>query len=348
MTSTQDRTDSDSTRASPSENPASTLEEHLRTALAGLTATADAVLDLLIVDAHRSAAPQVYDVPVSTDLAAQLLEQVVDTATSAAEAELRQLEAGFTSGPQQWVHGPIPDGLLADLDSVVLRRTHRQYDRDAEFGARNLLVLRVRSGDGTDLGRVYQGFSAEKALAKGKRIVAFWNGERFASLDAQPLVIDRSLRLFTFGDHGGTPAPAMVMKSNNAYESLFGALPDLKVQAAETFTATLGKLPIVGGEELRAACESDLNMMRKLLSIKHRMEQPGYPDAVDMPSVVAFLERNPHVNVPIETSDGSPTLVFRPQAQQRWALLKLLDDDFLRSDLTNINYEANSKTEVAG
>ena len=77
------------------------------------------------------------------------------------------------------------------------------------------------------------------------------------------------------------------------------------------------------------------------------MEQPGYPDAVDMPSVVAFLERNPHVDVPLETSGGSPALVFRPQVQQRWALLKLLDDDFLRSDLTNINYEANSKTELS-
>jgi len=346
MTSTQTRTDSDSTRSRLSGQPASTLEDQLRSALAGLAAAPDAVLDLLLVDAHRSAAPQVYDVPVSTDLAAQLLEQVVETATAAAEAELRQLEAGFTPGPQQWVHGTIPDGPLADLDSVVLRRTHRQYDRDAEFGARNVLVLRVRAVDGAELGRVYQGFSSEKALAKGKRIVAFWNGERFASLDAQPLVIDRSLRLFAFGATGETPPPIMVMKSNNAYESLFGALPDLKVQAAETFTATLGKLPIVGGEELQAACESDLNMMRKLLSIKHRMEQPGYPDAVDMPSVVAFLERNPHVNVPIETTDGSPTLVFRPQAQQRWALLKLLDDDFLRSDLTNINYEANSKTEV--
>ena len=346
MTTTATRTDDDSTRVDQPDEPPSGLEERLRSALTALIAAPDAVLDLLIVDAHRSSAPQVYDVPVNVELAGQLLEQVALTAGAAAGAELRAMEAGFAPGPQQWVHGVIPDGSLATLEDVVLNRTHRQYDRDAEFGLRNVLVLRIRSVDGAELGRVYQGFSPEKALAKGKRIVAFWNGERFASLDAQPLVIDRSLRLFTFGDLGGTAGPIMVMKSNNAYESLFGALPDLRVQAAETFTATLGKLPIVGGEELRAACESDLNMMRKLVSIKHRMEQPGYPDAVDMPGVVAFLERNPHVDVPIETTNGTPTLVFHPQAQQRWTLLKLLDDDFLRSDLTNINYEANSKTEV--
>ena len=348
MTTTTTRTDEDTRDAPPPADPPTTLEDRLRVALAALTDGREAVLDLLIVDDHKSAAPEVYDVPVSGELARQLLEQVASTATAAAAAELRPLQAGFTPSAQQWVHGPVPGGPLADIDSVVLRRTHRQYDRDAEFGPRNLLVLRIRSVDGTELARVYQGFSSEKALARGKRIVAFWNGERFASLDAQPLVIDRSLRLFTVGGSGSETGPAMVMKSNNAYESLFGALPDLKEQAAATFTATLGKLPIVGGEELRTACESDLNMMRKLLSIKHRMEQPGYPDAVDMPAVVAFLERNPHVNVPVETVSGSPSLVFKAQAQQRWALLKLLDDDFLRSDLTNINYEANSKTEVGG
>ncbi|QNK80736.1 hypothetical protein [Nakamurella sp. PAMC28650] len=87
-------------------------------------------------------------------------------------------------------------------------------------------------------------------------------------------------------------------------------------------------------------------MMRKLSSIGHKMAQPGYPAALDMPSVLSFLARNPHIDVPVDTSGVTPALVFSAQAQHRWALLKLLDDDFLRSDLTNINYEANSKSEV--
>jgi hypothetical protein len=88
-------------------------------------------------------------------------------------------------------------------------------------------------------------------------------------------------------------------------------------------------------------------MMRKLLSIQHKMKQPGYPEALDMPSVLTFLERNPHIDVEIDKTGETPALVFSPRPQHRWALLKLLDDDYLRSDLTNINYEANSKTEVA-
>jgi hypothetical protein len=309
---------------------------------AGLLAMVDPALltvSLLVISDHRSDTPTAYDVPISLELAAQLLEQVTQTATAAADAELRPVHPGYTPGPAQWVYTPIPDGPLTGLEPVVLTTTHRQYERGTEFGRRSLLALRVADQRGRDVARVYQGFSPEKALEHSKRIMAFWNGEQFASLDAQPLVIDRSLRLFVFGGMA-------VMKSNSAYEALFGPLPDLRVQAAVTYSATLGKLKIVGGDELQTACESDINMMRKLLSIQQKMDQPGYPQALDMPSVLEFLARNPHIDVPIDSSGDGPALVFQPQAQHRWALLKLLDDDYLRSDLTNINYEANSKTEI--
>ncbi len=296
-------------------------------------------LDLLLVNEHRSDSPTVYEVPISTELAGELLAQVAETAAGALDAEFHPVHPGFTPGPAQWVHAQIDDGPLAQLEPVVLGPTHQQYDRSTEFGRRSLLVLRVRSRGGVDLARLYQGFSPEKALAHRKRILAFWNVDQFASLDAEPLVIDRALRLFAFDG-------IAVMKTNSAYETLFGALPDLKAQAAATFAATFGRLDIVGAQELQAACESDINMMRKLSSIAQKMEQPGYPAALDMPSVLSFLERNPHIDIPIDTSGPTPALVFSSQAQHRWALLKLLDDDFLRSDLTHINYEANSKSEV--
>jgi len=314
-------------------------EPELRALLCELTDPDALTVALLLVGDHRSQTPTGYDVPISADLARELLEQVAQTAAAAADGELRQVDPGFTPGSHQWVHTQLTDGPLVELEQVVLAPTHAQYNRDTDFGRRNLLVLRLGSTEGRELGRLYQGFSPEKALQQGKRIMAFWNGERFASLDAQPLVIDRALRLFVLDG-------AIVMKNNSAYESLFGPLPDLRVQAAATFAATLGKLDIVGGDALQAACESDINMMRKLLSIQHKMAQPDYPEALDMASVLAFLERNAHIDVEVDRTGDTPALVFRPRPQHRWALLKLLDDDFLRSDLTNINYEANSKTEV--
>ncbi|MET3803785.1 hypothetical protein ABIB25_000771 [Nakamurella sp. UYEF19] len=314
-------------------------EAVVRARLQAMVDPAAMAVSLLLVGDHHDDSPAVYDVPMSTELADELLAQVAETATAAVDAELLPAHPGHTPSGQQWVHTAISDGPLSVVEPAVLTPSHRQYERDTEFGRRNLLVLRLTDLAGHALGRMYQGFSPEKTLSPSKRILAFWNGERFTSLDSRPLIIDRNLRLFVFDG-------LVVMKSNGAFESLFGPLPDLREQATSTFTATLGKLEIVGGDELRAACESDINMMRKLLSIQRKMDQPGYPEALDMPSVLAFLARNPHIDVPVDTSGDAPALVFQPQAQRRWALLKLLDDDFLRSDLTNINYEANSKSEV--
>jgi hypothetical protein len=41
--------------------------------------------------------------------------------------------------------------------------------------------------------------------------------------------------------------------------------------------------------------------------------------------------------------DGVEKLVFDPEPSRRWILLKLLDDDYLTSVMTELKYEVNSK-----
>jgi hypothetical protein len=45
--------------------------------------------------------------------------------------------------------------------------------------------------------------------------------------------------------------------------------------------------------------------------------------------------------LPLEIEGSS--LVFDNDPAKRWEILRLLDDDHLRSDLTNLKYTANSK-----
>lgn len=295
-------------------------------------------VSLLIVAEHRTAAPTVFDIPISADLAGQLRTICTETISAAADSELRPTQPGFRPASQQWLWTPRPDGLLADLDARVCGLPALPYERGRRFGRGNLLVLRLRRLDGSDAARLYQGFSPEKALQRGK-VVSWWTGERFDSTDAEPLVIDRSLRLLVLDD-------VVVMQSAGAYEALLGPLPDLRHEASATYQATLGKLEIVNGDELEQACASDLNMMRKLMSIKSKLGRPGYVTSIEMPRIAAFLEAHPTVDVELDRSGPEPRLVHGTGPQRRWALLKLLDDDYLRSDLTNINYEANSKIEI--
>ncbi len=319
--------------------PARTDQEQLRHQLLRLTAPSMLRVSMLMIVTDQ-APPVVYDVPISADLAVELAEQCAASARSAAESELRNAEPGLSAAPHQWLYSPVtPEGRLAVIDALVTKPTHQQYDRTVQFGRKNLLGLRLRDGEGHELGRLYQSFSPDKALQRSK-LWALWSGERFERLTEEPLILDRELRLIVVG------AP-VVLQSASTFQTMFGALPELKAQAAATYRASIGKLDIVDGDKLAKACETDLNMMRKLVSIQAKLDRPGYADAVTMPALVNFLKKHPEIEVPLRDADGPhPMLVFSSDAQHRWAILKLLDDDFLRSELTDITYETNSKIEL--
>ena len=50
------------------------------------------------------------------------------------------------------------------------------------------------------------------------------------------------------------------------------------------------------------------------------------------------------LNVKIVKKDGKEMLLF--DSSDKWALLKLLDDDYLDSMMTGLSYEVNSKREL--
>lgn len=326
----------ESAQRSETAEQAEHAELSIRNQLLELMSTTDIFVTLLMVADHRNE-PEAFEVPISSELADQLVEQALESISAAGGAELRPSTPGFKPDAHQWVYQPKTEGPLSAVEAEIVRPTLQQYDRGQKFGRQNLLVLRLRDEAGVDIAQLCQGFSPEKDLAPKNKILALWQGERFATVGEDALVIDRKLRLIVLTDH-------VVMSSDYAYESIFGALPGLRQQAAETYRKSLGQLPIVGGEELAQACASDMSMMKKLLSIEAKLSSPEYADALKMDRLLVFLDQNPQLEIPIDRTGPEPALVFQKDAQHRWQLLKLLDDDYLRSDLTDITYEANSKT----
>jgi len=52
------------------------------------------------------------------------------------------------------------------------------------------------------------------------------------------------------------------------------------------------------------------------------------------------------VKIDLQGPSGKEHLVFYNDPARRWRILKLLDDDYVRSELTKIEYESNSKTPL--
>lgn len=95
------------------------------------------------------------------------------------------------------------------------------------------------------------------------------------------------------------------------------------------------------------AVVGDMNMVSKLRSIVELRQDPKFRDAMTMPRMVDFVRKNPDLGIDLTGPTGQEAFVYHTDLQRRWKLLRLLDDEFLRSVITDLDYEANSKSRLS-
>jgi hypothetical protein len=128
------------------------------------------------------------------------------------------------------------------------------------------------------------------------------------------------------------------------FERAFGFLDEVRAASGATFDVVTQGLRITGLDELRAACTSQPQMMAKMASIRRSMDDdPAYAASMTMPNLIAYVETHPATGIKIMGSGAHRSLVFNPAPATRFQIVKLLDDDYLRSVLTERDYEAGSK-----
>ena len=133
-------------------------------------------------------------------------------------------------------------------------------------------------------------------------------------------------------------------KDRKAFQQLTGLLEELRQQARNTLDTVTAQLRIQGIDDLRRASTDSPAMLGKMASIQRKLDAyPQYREALTMPKLVAFVRGHPECGVEIDGTEGLEELVFHKDPQRRFRILKLLDDDFLKSELTTFEYEANSK-----
>ena len=85
-------------------------------------------------------------------------------------------------------------------------------------------------------------------------------------------------------------------------------------------------------------------MISKTRSIARRLEDPTYAERMTVENLIAVSKQHPEIDLDWQDSDdGSRHLLFLPGPQHRWRILKVLDDDYVQSLVTELVYESNSK-----
>jgi hypothetical protein len=174
-------------------------------------------------------------------------------------------------------------------------------------------------------------------LAQAGRIAAIVRGNAFDYLDDEVILFNLEVDAITFDGY-------VFFRKKGLFERAFGFVEALKRQARHTFEQVIAVLNIDGMEDLRSAATTDINMVAKMASIKRKLdEHPSYKEAMTMPKLLAFIDANPQIDVETSGSGDNRALVFRRAPASRFKILKLLDDDFLTSNLTDFYYMVDSK-----
>jgi len=272
---------------------------------------------------------------------ANVSPNVVTDFTSDVKAFIRASVAGARLRPYEPAYKPDDDELLylelaraSDLksytDPVAKPSGLPVFDDSKGFvdGLR-FTVANYRTPGGN--ASLFRRYSPSKELTRSRFRSVVFEGGTFNKFKK---------KVFLFDDHFDCVEYEgfLLIKSVGNFEWIFGYVAQLHALAQDVIKDIRGAVPIAGFAEFEAACLKQPQMTAKLASLAGR----GYITSLNLEKCKEIIKQ---FDLPIEvvSEHGIEKLQFDPAPERRWLILKVLDDDFLNSDLTNARYESNSK-----
>jgi len=229
-------------------------------------------------------------------------------------------------------------GTLADVQAEVDGDDMETFDPGAEYAAKaTMLAARFASADGAAV-TFYRVRETLLQLTERKSLNLILRRGHYERLAPGDVLIMSGIF------DAVVIAGIAFFFAKQRFEQAFGFTAELARSSGETFDLVTTNLRIKGIEQLRQACTTQPAMMAKMASIRRSIDaEPAYAAAMTMPRLTAFVRERPNLGIEIEGTGADEQLVYNPARETRWKLLNLLDDDFLRSHLTERDYEAGSK-----
>jgi len=129
-----------------------------------------------------------------------------------------------------------------------------------------------------------------------------------------------------------------IFKKEN-FQEMFRFFEMIRRIAEETLKTIRATVPIQNFDEFARDCEGHL---AKLVKLRNIAAKP-YWGKITIENIKKVIEKN-NLPVQITRTNAGEMLVYDPS--DKWVLLKLLDDDYLWSLMTDQGYEVTSKREL--
>lgn len=181
-------------------------------------------------------------------------------------------------------------------------------------------------------GYFFRSFSAQAELKRKRGAALVSRNGTFSVVQETIFLFDDQIDCFVFGEH------VFVLRKHD-FRRIFDQLAAVLRRAKRAAGDLHGKVPIANFDEFEKACSTDSRLADKVLAVRQR----DYFDQLSYGMLEPVIQEF-SLDIPALDVDGTTHLVFRSEPAHRFRILKLIDDDYLRSSMTNHRYEVNSKT----
>lgn len=287
---------------------------------------------------HESLSPSVLN--GSSSLHDAIAEAAASWLTTVAGDELVPYEPGFNEFETQILTLTITEvPVLANTRPLL-----EPPDRADQFDINKVTLSRLRgysySAQLSHLGWIhfFRRLTRSNVQLKRQKSLLAWLVE-----NEYELVGERGLRLETDFD-AVVIGDEILVRSRVPFERLFDFAQMTIDHARDAAAAVVRHLSIRGADEFIQIVSRDRRMHSKLQSALEKLKDPEYLAKVTNERIAALVEDRNDIELELAaTKDRSVELVFDSSPQRRWTLLKILDDDYLISELTESRYQAPSK-----
>jgi len=253
------------------------------------------------------------------------------------EVELLPYDAGFKLDSHQRFFLELDEhpAVREQLEQISAIQLAEQFAEDDEIidslRFYGIAISTTTQGDALFLRQ----YDRKRELTRKGGIAAVFGSGAYTRMEDNVFLFDSRIDCYAWQGF-------LIINNVAAFERIFNFIAELQAKADDTLDIILQRVPIANADAFRTACKGQIQMVAKLMQIASK---PYFAD-ISMESIQRTIT-DFRLQVEFRDVGGQPHMVFDQSLKTRWTILKLLDDNYLGSTMTNLKYEVNSKSALA-
>jgi hypothetical protein len=227
------------------------------------------------------------------------------------------------------------EDLASTLNFIESVTDPEVFSRSDDFASRMSFYSIVLQDVDGDKATFYRKHTSRNALSRGLLTRAV-DQDTFDELESQAYLFDEKVDFFTWENY-------LFIRSAYNFRLVFDRFEKIQQEASENAKKVAETIPIWNDKDFIKACQNQPQMVSKVSQV---VKQP-YIDDIEMDDVKKTVDEF-GLDLKIQEVNGQEQIIFESDVESRWIILKMLDDDYLGSVMTDRKYEANSKRSMGG